>query len=125
MSYQSPRRWMRLTLVALFALTLLGTFPVATRAASTPAATADTAASPQLPAAPAHAARAQPNTLSWIGEPTSELRQLCQDVKGRFGDTIIPAGSWVEVIVKAGVWCYVYWPAGRLSAWVLGDALCP
>jgi hypothetical protein len=29
MSHQSPRCWLRLTLVALFALTLLGTFPTA------------------------------------------------------------------------------------------------
>jgi hypothetical protein len=83
------------------------------------------AAAPQLPTAPAHAARAQPNTLSWIGEPTSGLRQLCRDAKEPFGDTIIPAGSWVDVIATSGAWCYVYWPAGGRYAWILRDALCP
>jgi hypothetical protein len=122
MSYQSPRRWMRLTLVALFALTLLGTFPVATRAASTPAATAHTAASTQL----TQAKRVPPDAT------IQSRRYICGNtvtMRWSKAGAEIPGAvlTWYDAFDeygRDGAWSVGYSPRLGVTGWIITQYLC-
>jgi uncharacterized protein YgiM (DUF1202 family) len=109
MSHQSPRRWLRLTLVALFALTLLGTFPAATPAA-------------------AKGTSIQPLRGSTGGGTIQYARMTCdnawmRDVPGgSYYIVYVRSGSWVDFHGRDGAWSLVSY-AGY-TGWILNTALC-